>query len=185
MDKKQLRQQLQHLRAALTASQRHAARQRCIAQIGQHPLWQQAKHIGVYHATPQELNMSSLITSRQTQGKHLHLPVIHPTLKGHMTFYAWQPDDACTPNRFGIAEPNTDGKATHLTDMDLIVVPCLGLTRCGKRLGTGGGYYDRYLNGPTKPPIMGVAFDIQCCDALPQDPWDQTCDAVVLIDTTV
>ena len=183
MHKTQHRQSLKAQRATLTSAQRAYASEQCIEALGQHAAWQQAKDIAIYQATADELCLHALITSPAADGKQLHLPVIHPNHKGQMAFYPWHTDMPCVINRFGISEPSQQTCVTHIEQIDLMVVPCLGLTEQGHRLGTGGGYYDRYLNHPQRPQVLGVAYDIQRCCALPIDPWDQHCDVVIFVKT--
>lgn len=47
------------------------------------------------------------------------------------------------PGKFGILEPGSD--EGYEGELDLAVVPCLAAATNGKRLGHGGGYYDRFL----------------------------------------
>jgi 5-formyltetrahydrofolate cyclo-ligase len=62
---------------------------------------------------------------------------------------------------------------------DLILVPGLGFTRDGRRLGRGGGFYDRLLAASSfRAFTMGVGFDVQLVPALPVEPHDRRLDAI-------
>jgi 5-formyltetrahydrofolate cyclo-ligase len=57
---------------------------------------------------------------------------------------------------------------------DVVVVPCVGFTEGGHRLGYGGGYYDRWLAGHPEATAIGVAWsfaEIQA-DAFAARPHD-------------
>ena len=64
--------------------------------------------------------------------------------------------------------------------LDLIIVPLLGFTSKGFRLGQGGGFYDRALsNCGAKPFRLGLGFECQRVSHLPIEPWDQPLHAVL------
>jgi len=57
---------------------------------------------------------------------------------------------------------------------DVVVVPCVGFTRAGHRLGFGGGYYDRWLAAHPHVVAVGVAWafaevDVAAFAAQPHD----------------
>ena len=63
-----------------------------------------------------------------------------------------------------------------------MLVPGVGFTRAGRRLGRGAGFYDRAIeclrrDGPIL--VIGLAFDVQVVEDLPIDDWDQAMDIVV------
>ena len=64
--------------------------------------------------------------------------------------------------------------------IDFVVVPGVAYDREGRRLGYGGGYYDRLLPllSPRAARVAG-AFDVQVVDRVPTGPNDVTIDAVV------
>ena len=43
---------------------------------------------------------------------------------------------------------------------DVVLVPCLGYTRRGFRLGYGGGYFDRWLAAHPQVTAVGVAWSV-------------------------
>ncbi len=83
---------------------------------------------------------------------------------------------------------HTAGKLTALPEdadldpswPDMIVVPGLAFTVDGRRLGQGGGWYDRFLPGRRADcTTIGVCFAPQLLDHLPTDKYDVVLDAVV------
>jgi 5-formyltetrahydrofolate cyclo-ligase len=64
----------------------------------------------------------------------------------------------------------------------VLIVPMLAFDARGFRLGYGGGFYDRTLEGlRARGPVLavGFAFAAQEVDAVPTDAFDQRLDAVV------
>jgi 5-formyltetrahydrofolate cyclo-ligase len=63
---------------------------------------------------------------------------------------------------------------------DIVVVPGLAFTGDGRRLGQGGGWYDRFLpRRRADCTTIGVCFAPQLVDHLPTDEHDVTLDAVI------
>lgn len=65
-----------------------------------------------------------------------------------------------------------------VSQIDLILVPGLAFTRSGHRLGYGRGYYDRLLT-ECEATAVGLAFDAQLLEALPEETHDRTVDIVI------
>jgi 5-formyltetrahydrofolate cyclo-ligase len=78
--------------------------------------------------------------------------------------------------RFGILEPAVPDFAGE-NDLDLILVPGVAFDRAGRRIGRGGGFYDRLL--PQYRAVRaGICFDFQCLEAIPAEPHDVRMDWV-------
>ena len=60
-----------------------------------------------------------------------------------------------------------------------ILVPGLGFTPKGERLGRGVGFYDRYLKEHPQALRVGIAFTEQMIENLPCEPWDQKVDVIL------
>lgn len=64
---------------------------------------------------------------------------------------------------------------------DVVLVPCVGYTRAGLRLGYGGGYFDRWL--AEHPDVTAVGVVWACCeidaDAFEAQPHDQPLTLIV------
>jgi 5-formyltetrahydrofolate cyclo-ligase len=77
--------------------------------------------------------------------------------------------DGLTTTGPGIREPADDvGKPIPVNLIDLVLVPGLGFTNTGYRIGRGMGFYDRFLAQPEfNGTSCGLAFHEQIVDELP------------------
>ena len=81
--------------------------------------------------------------------------------------------------RHGIREPGIDAPIVPLGEVDLIIVPALAFDEAGRRLGRGGGFYDRFLERTGgRAFTFGLAFDEQVVAEVPSEAHDATVDAV-------
>jgi 5,10-methenyltetrahydrofolate synthetase len=64
---------------------------------------------------------------------------------------------------------------------DVVLVPCVGYTASGHRLGYGGGYFDRWLVAHPDVTAVGVAWSIARLDdaVLAAQPHDQPLAVIV------
>ena len=66
-------------------------------------------------------------------------------------------------------------------DIGAWIVPGLAFTLDGRRLGYGGGWYDRYLAAAAPGALaLAVAYPFQMLDDLPADAHDRRVSTVVL-----
>jgi 5-formyltetrahydrofolate cyclo-ligase len=87
---------------------------------------------------------------------------------------------------FGIAIPQviTHRRALGTRWFNLIVVPLVGVDSAGRRLGMGGGFYDRSLSFRRNrqrwrgPALVGFAFDCQRAESVFAQPFDVRLDAL-------
>ncbi|WP_347403317.1 5-formyltetrahydrofolate cyclo-ligase [Pandoraea sp. LA3] len=93
-----------------------------------------------------------------------------------LVFHRWSPDTPMTQGRYRIPVPQD----TEVLVPDLLLVPCVGFTRDGLRLGYGGGFYDRTLHSMTPAPqTLGIAYDALEIDHLDAEAHDLALDAIV------
>lgn len=84
------------------------------------------------------------------------------------------------PGPFGVGEPRADAPRVELGPGDLVLVPGLGFDRRGRRLGRGGGHYDRtFPPGAAAPALLGLAFACQLVDEIPSGAHDRWMDGIV------
>jgi 5-formyltetrahydrofolate cyclo-ligase len=65
------------------------------------------------------------------------------------------------------------------TAIDVCICPGIAFSEEGDRLGTGKGYYDRFLASHHCGLVVGLAFDRQIVPQLPREPHDRQMDLVV------
>lgn len=108
-------------------------------------------------------------------------PVGAPVIMGAgrpLRFREWSPGAAMVPGEFGALIP-AEGA---WVEPEVLIVPMVAFDARGYRLGYGGGFYDRTLEGlRAKRPTLavGFAFAAQEVEEVPIEPTDQRLDAVV------
>lgn len=118
------------------------------------------------------------------QMMHSSGPVCVPVIEGKglpLRFQVWTPGGALKDGPFGARVPVSGDWVSP----DVIIVPLVGFSADGGRLGYGGGFYDRTLETLRKAgPVVayGYAFSAQMVTDLPQEPTDQKLDGIITED---
>lgn len=111
-------------------------------------------------------------------GKRVALPKVKLPERQIESYYINELNDL-HPGAFGIMEPDPACCAPALPgELEVIIVPGVGFDRAGRRLGSGHGYYDRFLPQCAATRV-GLAFSLQLCETVPSDAHDQRMDFVV------
>lgn len=80
----------------------------------------------------------------------------------------------------GIREP-ADADIVKPNEVYVWIIPGLAFTRAGKRLGYGGGWYDRLLASAPKNAVkIGVAYSFQVVDSLPAEAHDMPLTDIIV-----
>ncbi len=147
------------------------------------PWFRDAQCIAVYCAQYDEPQLDALIALAREHGKTVLLPVVGA--RNAMQFRSWHPGATLINNRYGIAEPRDSGRHHHRFLSRVRYVVCAPLTAFDaqlRRVGMGGGYYDRWFSqrlhryGVRR---IGIAFDCQRVEDIEAQSWDVSLHGVV------
>lgn len=182
LQRQAIRQQVRHLRRAMTDEQQaQAAEQLAELALNYAPL-SAARTIALFLSVDGELNTRPLIARLWHLKKAVYLPVLHPFSPGNLLFLRYSPETPLRLNKLRIPEPMLDiRQLITLDQLDLMMVPLVAFDQQGQRLGMGGGFYDRTLQNWRQHGFLpvGLAHDCQQVDTLPVAEWDVPLPAVM------
>ena len=172
--RKALRKRMIQARNALTPEEQAERSARAVARLAESPLFRSARTVMIYDHVAGELSLDSLLEHPAAAGKCFCYPLcLSRTEMIAMVPGAWQ------TGPYGIREPvRTLSEQVQPEDIDLVVCPGTAFDPACRRMGMGGGYYDRFLPKCTRARIVMVAFEAQKVDEIPADAWDQPVEQV-------
>lgn len=177
-EKTELRRAARSARERIGAEDRAIWSERIRERLRSLPVWKESGLVALYAPIRGEADLLPLVEIARREGKRVVFPracVEARTLK----FYEVERAAELSPGAYGVPEPpRVEARSVRAASLDLIVLPGLAFDRRGRRLGFGGGYYDRLLAAPA-PATVGVAFECQLRETLPEEPHDRGVDVVV------
>ena len=175
-----LRERLVAARRALRPDQRtqagHALRDAVLAA----PEIQMAGTVAAYFSVGTEPDTRGLVFALWKRGTYVLLPLLRPD--GDLDWASYEGPDSLAPGPRGLLEPSEPSRGvTAITSADLILVPALAADRSGRRLGRGGGSFDRAL-ARVGPAILTIAllYDGELIDRVPSGSHDVPIRAAAL-----
>lgn len=172
--KAELRTAARAYRRELSMRERADADSRICNRLQMLSVFAHAQNVAAYVAFDGEPSLQQLFHDSRNQKKRFLLPVIGSE---HMTFAPRTDHRRMQLNRFGIAEPGAR-TAVPTRSIDIVLVPVVAFDSAGRRLGMGGGYYDRRFSfllarkNYFRPRLIGVAYEAQKITTVPTNDWD-------------
>lgn len=140
------------------------------------PETQAAQTVLLFYGVGREPDTRGLIETLLARGKRVVLPRCLP--ERQMEARQITALDQLRPGAYRIPEPPETCPIIPKEEIDLALIPNLCCDRQGRRLGHGGGYYDRWLAGFSGRTVA-LCPDAWLQEALPQDKFDMPVELVL------
>ena len=138
------------------------------------------KRILVYQSIDNEPSIKETIELAWQKGIEVYIPKV--VSKEKIIINKLRRNSSYSENKFGIKESD-DLDTVALNEIDLAVLPLVGIDINGFRLGYGGGYYDRFFNQGSelskKPFIIGTGYAFQILEVSFAEGHDLKYDSVI------
>ena len=166
--KPQIRKSLREKLEAMTAAERHQKSGTACSFLIKSPEFAAARVVMLYLSTQTEVETAPVALRCWQDGKSVVVPKVswdqRRMLPVELTSLA---SDGMTTTGPGVREPIA-GKPIPADLIDIVIVPGLGFTPKGYRIGRGMGFYDRFLAQSGFMGIScGLAFEEQVVDTVP------------------
>jgi len=135
-----------------------------------------AQKIGVYYPIGSEILTQDIIQELLSNGKDVFLPKV---MGANIEFRKIANFSSLEKGSFDIMEPKDDCQTDN--DLDVVLVPTVGISPIGVRLGYGHGFYDRFL-AEHKTVKISLTLEKQIVKNIPKSEHDVIIDWIVTED---
>ena len=164
--KSAIRKQLRDRLGAMSEADRHAKSLAACAMIAASPEFAAARCIMLYLSTPTEVDTAPLALRAWQHSKTIVVPKVSWDQRRMLPVEITSLRDGLTTT--GPVREPIAGTPMPVDFIDMVIVPGVGFTSTGKRIGRGMGFYDRFLAQPEFIGVScGLAFEEQIVPTLP------------------
>lgn len=178
--KKEIRSRLKKQRSLLGADECRSMSHEIYKRLIALELDREYDNILLYSAIRNEVNTDEYFACLIRKAKRIYYPRV---CGDEMSFYRVRSLDELNCGSFNISEPDMTDEYIEADGRALMIVPGLGFSYTGYRIGYGKGFYDRYLSSFTKRDTVmavGVGYDFQLLGNVTfEDEYDVPLDGVI------
>jgi 5-formyltetrahydrofolate cyclo-ligase len=125
-----------------------------------------------------EIDARPLMSALRSAGARLCLPAV--LSKTEIVFRSFDRTGTLVAAGFGTLAPPAD---SPVLDPEIMLVPLSAFDARGHRIGYGAGHYDRAIarlhDKGLPPKLIGLAFDCQEIERVPDEPHDRPLEAIL------
>ena len=179
IQKAALRKHLLEKRDATSAELRDILSERIHQNIKQISSFTNSQNIACYFPIGSEVDTHVIMLDILKHDKNLLLPRI---VNNNLEFYIVPNLEKLEGGSFEIMEPRDSCKKAE--KIDCMLIPTVGVSKSGVRLGYGKGYYDRFLSS-TDAVKISLTYSKQIVKSIPSDSHDIKIDWIVTEDENI
>lgn len=166
IEKKALRKMLLDRRDGTSFDMMKIASQQIHKKLRKSKIFREANKIGAYYPIGSEVLTQDIMQEILSEGKELFLPKV----KGKKMNFRKITDFSCLEKgSFEIMEPKEECPTDN--SLDLLLVPAVGISQEGVRLGYGYGFYDRFLS-ENEIETIALTYEKQVIKKIPKSDND-------------
>ncbi len=179
IQKAALRKHLLEKRDAISAEFRDISSNKIHQNLKQVDSFINSQNIACYFPIGSEIDTHNIMLGVLEQDKKMLLPKI---TENNMEFYIVPDLEKLEKGRFDIMEPKDSCKKAG--NIDCILIPTIGISKSGDRLGYGRGYYDKFLSS-TNAVKISLTYSKQIVKFVPSDSHDIKIDLIITEDEII
>lgn len=175
MNKQELRRTIREKKRSMTPEQIEEKSGLLARLFFESDVYRQARTIYGYLPYNQEVRTVPMLEQALRDGKRVAVPKCY----GEEMRFIYMTDLSSVERGYaGIPEPVADGPVAE-DPTALVLMPGLAFDRAGRRVGYGGGFYDRFLEAEPEHPTLALCYDFQMVEELETQPHDVPVDTVL------
>ena len=175
-----LREAIVAARDAMNADERARASRAIAERIGALDAYSHARAVLAFLPYRSEWDATLVVRDALAAGKIVAAPRVDPAARMLRPLRIASLERDVEAGYRGIPEPRARCAMVPLERFDVVLVPGIAFDVHGRRLGYGGGYYDRLLPLlPASSTRIAGAFELQVADSVPTAPHDTGVDWIV------
>ena len=179
IEKAALRKHLLEKRDATSAELRDITSEKIHENLKKISSYTSSQNVACYSSIGSEINTRNIMLEILEQGKNLLLPRV---VNENLEFYIVTNLEKLEKGSFEIMEPRDS--CERAKKIDCLLIPTVGVSKLGTRLGYGNGYYDRFL-ASTDTVKISLTYSKQIIKSIPNDLHDINVDWIVTEDEII
>lgn len=185
--KEQIRQETSKLLGGMNEKTKTAKVKSIEARLYEFANFLEARIVLFYNAAPHEVPTTDMLKRAYAYHKIVVLPRFDPERLTIAPYKVDHPEKDLVVGARGVPEPNPARcKPVPIARIDIALIPGLAFDEKGGRIGTGVGYYDRFIPElPVTTRKVALAFEEQIVPQVPTEPHDKYIDIIITEKRTI